>query len=226
MFCDDAVDDAVDVVTTWWRRESARQLLAVIPIPLCWLVPGDPLVTLLAAWDLYAVVYLLLTWLAYRGHDPEQLRELITSARYRTVRDRWLASSPEQLSQVAASLAMVATFNALPQAQDLGAPQVVVLVVCLVAVISSWLALQTGFTLLYVALYTEYGGLEFPGDDEPSMIDFVYFAVAVGTTFGTTDVTVTHTRIRRHVLTHGVTAFLFNTLVVAVAVTFATTYLS
>jgi len=47
----------------------------------------------------------------------------------------------------------------------------------------------------------------------------------VGTTFGTTDVEVRHSALRRHVLTHGVLAFVFNTLVLTVAITFTTNYL-
>lgn len=42
-----------------------------------------------------------------------------------------------------------------------------------------------------LSTYLERGGLDFPGDDEPGLIDFAYFAMAVGTTFGSTDVTVT-----------------------------------
>jgi uncharacterized membrane protein len=209
-----------------WRRESARQVLAVAPVPLCLLVPGEVLVKLLAGWDIYAVVYLVLTWLAFRGHEPARLRELVAQTRFRAGRDRWLALPPEQLSQGAASLAMVATVNAMPQARDLGTEPVVVLAVCLLAVISSWLVLQAGFALLYLTMHTEGGGLDFPGDDEPGMTDFLYFAVSVGTTFGTTDVTVTRSRVRRQVLTHAVSAFVFNTLVVAIAVTIATSYLA
>jgi uncharacterized membrane protein len=88
--------------------------------------------------------------------------------------------------------------------------------------------LQVGYMLIYLREHADAGGLEFPGGEEPGLVDFGYFAVAVavGTTFGTTDVTVVRSRMRRLVLTHGVYAFVFNTAILAVAVTFVTSYLS
>ncbi len=193
---------------------------------LCLLVPGDTLVRVLAAWDMYACGYLLLTWLAYRGSDAAALRALALASRKRRLTDRLYATSPEQLSQGAAAVALVATVIAMPQARDLGAPAALVVGICVVAVLGSWLSLHTGFAIAYVSAYVEDGGLEFPGDDEPGLVDFAYFAVAVGTTFGTTDVTVTKSRMRRQVLAHGVLAFFFNTLILAVAITIVTSYIA
>lgn len=101
-----------------------------------------------------------------------------------------------------------------------------VFAICIVAVVTSWLTLQVGFAIVYLGLFTEKGGLDFPGDDAPTMVDFVYFAVSIGTTFGTTDVTATQSRMRRQVLVHGLLAFVFNTLILAVSVTIVTTYIA
>ncbi|GAB3840076.1 DUF1345 domain-containing protein [Kribbella italica] len=210
----------------WWNRESSRQLLSTPLAFLCVLVPGDTLVRVLAAWDFYACGYLLLTWYAYRGADAARLRAIALASRRRRLTDRLFASPPEQLSQAAAAFALIATVYAMPQARDLGVPSGLVLGICVVAVLSSWLSLQSGFAVAYVSLYAEDGGLDFPGDEEPALVDFAYFAVAVGTTFGTTDITVTKPRMRRQVLAHGVLAFLFNTLVLAVAITIITSYIA
>lgn len=210
----------------WWSREASRQLLPLAAIPLMLLVPGGPMLKMLAAWDAYSVVYLLLTWLAFRRLQPSQLRTMALAARSRSLTDRLLVTTPEQISQGAAMIALVATVGAMPQAERLGAPAGVAFGVCGLAVVTAWSTQQTGFALIYLGKYFEAGGLSFPGDEEPQMIDFVYFSVSVGTTFGPTDVVVTQRRIRRHVLTHGVLAFLFNTLILAVAVAIVTTYLA
>jgi uncharacterized membrane protein len=212
------------VLVRWWQREAARQFLALPGAVLGAFVPGETTLRVLSAWDGYAAVYLALTWLALRRGDPASLRAVSTRPRIGAATG-WLVSSPAQFSQAAAAVALIATVLAMPQARELGIDETWVLVICLVAVVASWLVLQTGFLLTYVATHGEHGGLDFPGGESPGLVDFVYFTVAVGTTFGTTDVTVTRTAMRREVLTHGVLAFVFNTLVLTVAITFTTSYL-
>ncbi len=210
----------------WWTRESSRQLLSVPAIVFGLLVPGEVVVKWLAAWDFYATTYLLLTWLAFRGRTPGESRTMVLAKRRRNMADRLLVAAPEQFSQAAAATALVATAVAIPQARQFGAPLPVVLAVCAVAVLTCWLVLQAGFGMSYLRMYAERGGLDFPGDEEPNTVDFLYFSVAVGTTFGTTDVNVTQSRVRRQVLAHGVMAFMFNTLVLAVTVTSLSSYVA
>ncbi|WP_162641590.1 DUF1345 domain-containing protein [Streptosporangium sp. 'caverna'] len=210
----------------WWYRESSRQLLAVPPVFLCLLVPGGRLVQSLAAWDIFAVVYLLLTWFTLRGREPSTLRAIALAPGRREFRGSGLVLKPEQLAQSAAFFALLATVWAMPQARDFGTSPILVLTVCALAVVTSWLTLQIGFVIAYLRTYAETGGITFPGDDEPGLVDFLYFAVSVGTTFGTTDVTVTQSRMRGQVLAHGIFAFIFNTLILAVAITIVTSYIA
>lgn len=63
-----------------WNRESSRQLLPMPAVLLCLLVPGDAIVQLLAAWDIYAIGYLTLTWLAVRRRELSALREVVRDA--------------------------------------------------------------------------------------------------------------------------------------------------
>ncbi|MBB4689500.1 DUF1345 domain-containing protein [Amycolatopsis jiangsuensis] len=208
------------------NRESTRQLLALPPALLGLLVPGGPVVKVLAVWDVYSLCYLGLVWLAFRGRDHASLRAVALEPGGRRATTRWFVSRPEQVSQSAAGAALLATVLAMPQARTLGTAPGLVLAVCILAVFCSWLVLQAGFVIAYVNLHAREGGLDFPGDEEPVAIDFLYFAVSVGTTFGTTDVTVTHRRMRRHVLVHGVLAFFFNTLILAAALTILTSYIA
>lgn len=65
------------------------------------------------------------------------------------------------------------------------------------------------------------GGLDFPSDDQPDYIDFLYFSVVVGMTFQVSDVRITARRLRRLALLHGLLSFLFNTVIVALTVNIA-----
>ncbi|MFI6504703.1 DUF1345 domain-containing protein [Nonomuraea typhae] len=208
----------------WWMRETSRQILA-LPLALSmYLAPVDLLIQLMAVWDVYATTYLILTWLAYRNRTLSELHALAKTSKLPGVL-RFLTFKPHRLSQIAAFLAFGVTIAAMPQARQYGTG-LLVIALSVVAVLTSWLILQVGFVTHYLALHAEDGGLDFPGGEEPRAADFAYFAFSVGTTFGTTDVTVTSRRIRRQVLVHGVLAFLFNTLIVAVAITFVTAYVS
>ena len=65
------------------------------------------------------------------------------------------------------------------------------------------------------------GGLDFPSDDQPDYIDFLYFSVVIGMTFQVSDVQITARRLRRLALLHGLLSFLFNTVIVALTVNIA-----
>jgi uncharacterized membrane protein len=62
------------------------------------------------------------------------------------------------------------------------------------------------------------GGLEFPGDREPGMLDFTYFSFTVGTSFAASDVKVTSRRSRGVVLGHTILSFAYNTVLIAVVI--------
>lgn len=210
----------------WWNREAIRQLLALPIALLANLVPGEAVVKSLAAWDIYAFCYLLLTWLTYRGLDASSLREVTLATSRRRAADSWFSTTPKQLPQVAGGIALIATLVALPRADELGTSSYLTLVIGILAVLTSWVTLQIGFTMVYMSLYTDDGGLTFPGETDPEVVDFAYFAFSVGTTLGTTDVQVTRREVRRQVLAHTLLAFVFNTLLLAVAVTVVTSFIA
>jgi uncharacterized membrane protein len=62
------------------------------------------------------------------------------------------------------------------------------------------------------------GGLDFPGPEAPDGLSFLYFSFVVAMTAQVSDVQVTSNGMRRLVLLHGIFAFLFNTVIIAVAV--------
>jgi len=62
------------------------------------------------------------------------------------------------------------------------------------------------------------GGLDFPGDDEPDGVAFMYFSYTIGTSVATSDTKVTSNDMRRRVGFHVVFSHLYNTIILAAAV--------
>jgi uncharacterized membrane protein len=89
------------------------------------------------------------------------------------------------------------------------------------AVAAAWLLAHTAFALHYAHLYYRYrgrpGGLTFAGG-APDDGDFAYFSFTIGMTYQTADVTITGRGLRRVALAHALLAFVFNTLILALAV--------
>ena len=92
--------------------------------------------------------------------------------------------------------------------------------VAVALVVVSWVVVVVSFSVAFYADNLVEGGaaLDFPGDASPTWADYFYFAVAVMSTFGTTDVTVISPEMRRTVTANAMIAFVFNTVTVATLV--------
>lgn len=93
------------------------------------------------------------------------------------------------------------------------------------AMVLAWALLHWGFSQLYAHM-SRAGAespLEFPHSDTPSVVDYVYFAFTVGTTFAASDVTVRTTRGRWVVTVHSVLSFFFNGAIIVLALSKAST---
>ena len=98
------------------------------------------------------------------------------------------------------------------------------------AVLASWTLTHTVFALHYAHRYygddptrrgvQDRGGLAFPTEETPDFWDFLYFSFVVGMTCQVSDVQVTSRHMRRLTLGHGVLSFLFNAVILALAVNF------
>ena len=97
----------------------------------------------------------------------------------------------------------------------------------------SWLVTHLVFALRYAHEYYERdegardvdGGLDFPGGLAPDYWDFIYFALVLGMTFQVSDVQITSRKLRRLATLHGMIGFLFNTVIVALTVNIAASFL-
>jgi uncharacterized membrane protein len=100
------------------------------------------------------------------------------------------------------------------------------LALAILALILSWLLIQTLFGFHYARRYYTHSrdpecepqGLAFPGGQEPDFLDFAYFAFVVGMTSQTSDVAVTGRHMRRLTLIHGFLSFVFNIAILAMAI--------
>ena len=102
------------------------------------------------------------------------------------------------------------------------------LVLAATTVMVSWSLINTLFALRYAHLYysidgngdteCDGSGLQFPGEERPDYLDFAYFSFVVGMTCQVSDVQITERPLRRLALLHGVLAFVYNTVIVALSI--------
>lgn len=95
-------------------------------------------------------------------------------------------------------------------------------------VVSSWTLIHTVFAMHYAHKYYSTGQstgkkqaeavIQFPGEDQPDYLDFVYFSFVIGMTCQVSDVQITSRQIRRLALLHSLLSFLFNTVIVALSI--------
>ncbi|MDB5373789.1 MAG: hypothetical protein JWP04_2431 [Belnapia sp.] len=127
---------------------------------------------------------------------------------------------------LAAAIASVgAVFWYLASAEGPATPRQVVLALATIAL--SWAFVHMLFATRYAHEYWQQGGgLEFPksarpDEDAPDFSDFLYFAFTIGMTFQTSDVGVSLRLLRQLTLVHALVSFLFNAVILAVAVNLA-----
>jgi uncharacterized membrane protein len=94
------------------------------------------------------------------------------------------------------------------------------LALALLSVVLSWLVTHTEYVFRYAHLYyrgVKNGGLAFPGTERPDDLDFAYYAFTLGMCFQVSDVQITAGNIRRATLIHALISFVFNTMILALA---------
>jgi uncharacterized membrane protein len=178
-----------------------------------------PAVQLVAAWDVSALVLLVLMWvIILRANAAETRRRASAEDPGRLV--IWL------IVMVASVVSLFAGAIVFPSADKL-APEArqELHALCLMAVAMSWLVTHTAYALRYAHLYYReedgIGGLEFPGGEPPRDFDFAYFSFTVGMCFQVSDVVVSNHAIRRDTLIHAMISFAYNTAVLATVLSFA-----
>ena len=187
--------------------------LASMPGPLTALTRG------LIAWDAGLSIYLIVLLSKMRGATPEHIAE--RAAETDQGRHFTLYVS---LTGVVISVAVIV---AEAGAAAIG-PKAVHVAFVFLTVALSWLFIHTTFAAHYAHEYygpgesrNVRGGLLFPGGEKPDFWDFWHFALVIGVANQTADVQITGKTIRRIVTLHGIMAFVFNTVILALTINLA-----
>ena len=209
--------------------------VTVMIIAFVLLPPAFSLQTrLLAAFDAGIALYLVLVFDLMMRADPERVRR---RARLED-EGRWAVLI---LAVVAAAACLVAIgFELHVARQAVGGAKALRLAFAGATILLAWLFVHTSFSTHYThEFYGDVksngsaksgddtrggqtrGGLIFPEEDCPDYWDFLYFSFVIGATCQVSDVQVTSRGLRRLVLAHGVLAFIFNTLILALAINIA-----
>ncbi|WP_157621754.1 DUF1345 domain-containing protein [Serinicoccus hydrothermalis] len=221
----------------WWLPESRRTVLVILlSLPVALLVRGRPrsleeipahvsdsaVIFLL----IYLVIYTVFTLVVLVRSSRAEMEEWARAEDRGSWAQRYVygtAPGPG-VSLFIGAAALLVTIVWMPgeviENSAFSAGVRVLLGVSLVVV--SWVAVAVSFTVAYLVEDVQSGGkaLGFPGKEVQyrPLADYAYLALAVSTTFGTTDVDLRTGQVRRTATVHTVVAFVFNTVVLAVVV--------
>lgn len=207
---------------TWFRLHWPLGLMILIAASaVLWPLPGGWLSRLALGWDVGVGLFLIESVVRVRrNRSTDAIR-----ARAAALDEAGPAILPLALLAAAASVVVVVG----EAAQGGGGPAVL----ALVTVALSWLFVHVMFAFHYAHVFYsagtkgDRGGLLFPGDDAaPDYWDFLHFSLIIGVAAQTADVQIADRGLRRTSTVHSVTAFVFNTVVVALAVNLAIGLLS
>lgn len=201
-------------------------LLLITASSVVWPVGGGLLSRLALGWDAGVAVFLLGTLMHVGRHNTTaQIR-----ARAAALDEAGPAILPLALVAAVASVAVVVGEAVKSGGGTDAAAQAAV---ALLTVALSWLFTHVIFALHYAHRFysaddkgKDRRGLLFPGGEAPDYWDFLHFALIIGVASQTADVQIADKRLRRLSSVHSVTAFLFNTVIVALAVNLAVGLLS
>jgi uncharacterized membrane protein len=212
------------VLRVWSQvRARPRLVIAIVVGTMVWVVrpAAAPHTTALLSWVAGAGLYLALAWTMMVRASTEHMR--------------WRARIQDDgaavvlvLTVLAALASLAAIVLELSGIKEVSAARQTAHVVLVgITFAMSWLVVHTSFALHYAhAYYVSLGRegaapLEFPAQESPVYLDFLYFAMVVGMTSQTADVAIASTRMRRLAMLQGAVAFIFNTTLLALTVNIA-----
>ncbi|RZL57062.1 MAG: DUF1345 domain-containing protein [Variovorax sp.] len=182
--------------------------------------PVDGVARLLVGWSFGAAFYLALAWWLAQTYDAARTRE-----RSQALDPPNMLILIVMLTAVGACVTAIAML--LQQVKDMdGLARALHVALAVVALAMSWLLIHTIYAFHYAHRYYQQElrsgeggvGLDFPGKADPDYMDFLYFSFVIGMTSQVSDVQCTSRAMRRLALVHGVLAFAFNMLVLALSI--------
>jgi len=174
-----------------------------------------------SGWDAGVALFLVITVIKLiRARSADQIRR-----RAADLDDAGSAVLPLSLLAAVASVGIVIGEAAGAPRSEAGTTAALVLT----TVALSWCFIHLMFAQHYAHEFyapTDDGkgdrqGLIFPGEAEPDYWDFIHFSLIIGVASQTADIQIADRTLRRISSIHSVTAFVFNTVILALAVNFA-----
>lgn len=208
--------------TQHWHHISATARLVIIALTgfgaFFLINPGSSLaISLALSWSLAGCFYLVLTYVMMIFSKQENIFSLSKKEDDGAVIILLIII----LSAAASLITIVIILSGLKTLPPHLALRHVSIVLGTFAI--SWLFVHTAFALHYAHVYyqeyekTKDPPLLFASNPRPSYLDFLYFSMVIGMTCQTADVNIANSRIRLLVMLQGLTAFIFNTSLLALA---------
>jgi len=194
-----------------WRFIVFIATLLMVAIPARFTL-GSWWLGIIDAFDVAAILFLLLCWNILKIEDPAEMERL---AQHNDANRTFLLIT----TGIVVAILLIAV-----GAETVGRnPHTFAKALIIVTLIVAWLFSNTVYALhyahmAYVTPEAGCAGFRFPGTTEPVYWDFVYFAFTCGMAFATSDVEVTDRQIRKVVTFHCLAAFAFNIGVLAFTV--------
>jgi uncharacterized membrane protein len=174
---------------------------------------------LIVGWDAFCLVFLAAVVPMAAGQGPQEIaaRAATQDEGQGVILLLVLGASAASLAAVAAELLLVKGDHRTGQGLHVA--------LALGTVGASWLVMQTILALHYAHEYyapdaagAPAGGLTFPGAEAPDYWDFLHFSIVIGVAAQTADIAIADRRLRRLATVHSLIAFVFNTLIIALAI--------
>lgn len=185
-----------------------------------------PAVRAVAGWDLGSLLYIVITLVMFFRSEDRDI-----SADAKTHQEgEWTVFTLTLLGAGMSFSSLVLFSHAASQKAHFTGAYLGFVVVTLAL---SWAVTHLTFAYRYAHEYYSYdlggetvdGGIEFPKDERPDYLDFVYFSFVLGMTFQVSDCDITSKKLRRLATLQGLIGFLFNTVILALSVNIAASLL-
>ena len=209
--------------TQHWHQIGATLRLLIITATgigsYCFL-PTDltPIVRLAVSWVLAGCLYLILTYIMMYFSTKENILGL-------TKKEDDGAAMILLIIVLAAVASLVTIVIILSGIKTLPISLAIRHVGLVLATYTvSWLYVHTAFALHYAHIYyqelekTNEAPLLFASKLRPAYVDFLYFSMVIGMTCQTADVNIANSKMRFLVMIQGMTAFVFNASLLALAI--------
>jgi uncharacterized membrane protein len=208
------------VILGHWRMFAALLIMAI-----GWLfIPAttNPWTRLFVAWDIGVTSFLLLVLHLFMTRESRHMPALAEAQE----EGQWT------IFWVALLVGLIGFFTVITELGllkgDSGQRRILRIALVAATLSSSWLFTHVVFALRYAQEWYDTDGdsklrrgLDFPGDNEPDYMDFLYFSLVLGMTFQVSDVQIKASRLRRLATLHGLVSFLYNTVILALSVNIA-----